>query len=127
AEADAAAAHVQKAAATLSKARRRAAGRLAGEVEARLGALAMPGGSFAIKVEPAPPGPAGADRVTFLFGANEGIAPAPVQRVASGGELSRLMLALELALGDAETPTLVFDEVDAGVGGAAGAAVGALL
>lgn len=117
----------EAAGAELSAARHQAAAVLTGEVTSRLPELALRDARVAIEVEAAEAGPTGADRVAFLFSANPGLPPAPVQKVASGGELSRLMLALELALADPDTPSLVFDEVDAGVGGAAGAAVGAML
>ena len=118
---------VDRAATRLTEARIDAAADLGAEVMARLPQLAMPGALFTIGVEAVEPGPAGADRVSFFFSANPGSPPQSLQKVASGGELSRLMLALELVLRDPTKPTLVFDEVDAGVGGAAGAAVGALL
>ncbi len=70
-------------------------------------------------------GPAGTDSVRFLIATNPGSAPGPLDRVASGGELSRLMLALKVVLSSGSAvPTLVFDEVDSGVGGATAAAVG---
>ncbi|HEV7519186.1 MAG TPA: DNA repair protein RecN, partial [Thermoanaerobaculia bacterium] len=70
-------------------------------------------------------GPAGVDQVVFLFAANPGEEPRPLARIASGGELSRIYLALQLAArGEGESATLVFDEVDAGVGGAEAAALG---
>ena len=68
----------------------------------------------------------GQDKVTFLFSANLGEPPAPLSTVASGGELSRLMLSLNVATGTA-SPTLIFDEVDAGLGGQTARSVGALL
>jgi DNA repair protein RecN (Recombination protein N) len=118
---------LERAATGLSRARRRAARQLAREVCARLPELALPSASVDVTVERAELGPSGADQVALLFAANEGAQPAPVHRVASGGELSRLMLALELCLFDPNVPSLVFDEVDTGVGGAAGAAVGLFL
>jgi DNA repair protein RecN (Recombination protein N) len=70
-------------------------------------------------------GPSGADAVRFLISTNPGQAPGALDRVASGGELSRLMLALKVVLSSGSAvPTLVFDEVDSGVGGATAAAVG---
>ncbi len=70
-------------------------------------------------------GPAGTDAVRFLIATNPGQAPGALDRVASGGELSRLMLALKVVLSSGSAvPTLVFDEVDSGVGGATAAAVG---
>ena len=70
-------------------------------------------------------GPSGSEAVRFLIATNPGQEPGPLERVASGGELSRLMLALKVVLSAGSTvPTLVFDEVDSGIGGATAAAVG---
>jgi DNA repair protein RecN (Recombination protein N) len=77
-------------------------------------------------VEPGPPTDDGHDQVTYLLAANPGERARPLARAASGGELSRAMLAARVVLSEAP-PTLVFDEVDAGIGGEAGAAVGRLL
>jgi len=99
-------------------ARRHAAPRLASATEAHLAELAMARARLVIDVG-ADPG----DDVTFLLAANPGSVPLPLARTASGGELARTMLALRLVLSDAP-PTLVFDEVDAGIGGAAATAVG---
>ena len=79
-----------------------------------------------VQIEPGEPTEDGADRVTFLLAPNPGESPRPLARAASGGELSRAMLAARVVLTDAP-PTLVFDEVDAGIGGEAGIAVGRLL
>ena len=114
------------AAASLSRARLGGAGSLAEAVTPHLRELAMPAAAFEVVVEPADPTDDGADRVTFLISANPGEPPRPLGRVASGGELSRAMLAARVVLSEAP-PTLVFDEVDAGIGGEAGAAVGRLL
>jgi DNA repair protein RecN (Recombination protein N) len=88
----------------------------------------MPKARLTVEVEAADPGEDGADRVVFLLAANAGEPAQPLAKVASGGELSRAMLGLRVALaerGDAgRGPVLVFDEVDAGIGGEAGAAVG---
>jgi len=97
--------------------RRRAAPRLAAEVQAHLPELAMPHARLEVEVE----GAAG-ERVALLLAANPGSPALPLQRVASGGELARTMLALRMVL-SAGPPTLVFDEVDAGIGGAAAVAV----
>jgi DNA repair protein RecN (Recombination protein N) len=110
----------------LSRARRAAAGPLAAAIEPHLRDLAMAQGRFEVVVEPNEPGDDGADDVTFLLGANPGEPARPLARVASGGELSRAMLALRVVL-SAAPPTLVFDEVDAGIGGEAGTAVGRLM
>lgn len=73
------------------------------------------------------PGPSGGDRVEMHFGSDKRLEPGPVASVASGGELSRLVLALRLAIGSSDTATLVFDEVDTGIGGATALAMGAKL
>jgi DNA repair protein RecN (Recombination protein N) len=87
--------------------------------------LAMPDARVDITVAPVEPGPSGADEVTFLLAANTGSELRPLHKGASGGELSRVMLALEVSLaGTSPVPTFVFDEVDAGVGGAAAVEVG---
>ncbi|WP_061966152.1 DNA repair protein RecN [Demequina aurantiaca] len=111
----------------LSHGRSRASTALADAVNNELGQLAMPDARFEIDVEPVEPGPSGADAVVMTLAAHPGTAPRPVAEAASGGELSRIMLAIEVALADrAAAPghTFVFDEVDAGVGGRAAIAVG---
>jgi DNA repair protein RecN (Recombination protein N) len=113
-------------ASALTRARRAAAGGLADAITPHLRELAMPSAAFEVVVEPADPTDDGADRVTFLLSANPGEPSRPLARVASGGELSRAMLAARVVLSEAP-PTLVFDEIDAGIGGEAGAAVGRLL
>ena len=120
-------ARLTAAAAVVSAGRGRAAARLAPTVTSVLHELALPHGRFEISLEPlAEVGRHGAERVAFRFGANLGEPLAPLQEVASGGELSRVMLALHAAAGSA-VPTLVFDEVDAGLGGRSGRAVGEVL
>jgi DNA repair protein RecN (Recombination protein N) len=99
--------------------RRRARTALANAVEGHLGDLAMASARFEVAVGPEDPG----DDVTFLLAANPGSALAPLAKVASGGELARAMLALRLVL-SAAPGVLVFDEVDAGIGGQAARAVG---
>jgi DNA repair protein RecN (Recombination protein N) len=112
-------------AARLSEARRAAAPRLAERVREELDALAMEGASFDVQLEPRDEiGPAGAERVELLLGPNPGVPAAPIREAASGGELSRVMLALMTVAGAGESRTLVFDEVDAGVGGQTARAVG---
>jgi DNA repair protein RecN (Recombination protein N) len=113
---------VERAAATVARARRKAAPELGARVQDHLRALAMPGARLEVTVD----GPGPADDVEFLLAANRGAAPLPLAKVASGGELARAMLAARLVLTDAP-PTLVFDEVDAGVGGEAALAVGRAL
>jgi DNA repair protein RecN (Recombination protein N) len=109
-------------------ARREAAPRLAERVREELAALAMENAAFEVEVEPrgeAPDiGPSGAERAEFMLGPNPGVPAAPIRDAASGGELSRVMLALMTVAGMGESRTLVFDEVDAGVGGQTARAVG---
>jgi len=116
-----------KAAAAVGAARRAAAPKLASAVQAHLGELAMAGARLGVHVGTEDPG----DDVAFWLAANPGEPAAPLAKVASGGELARTMLALRLVLstsGDTGTPgTLVFDEVDAGIGGEAALAVGRAL
>ena len=118
------------AAAAVGSARRAAAPRLATAVAARLHELAMPHAHLAVEVGSSPDDDPG-DDVTFLLAANPGSPLLPLTRVASGGELARAMLALRLVLADAGSgrgaATLVFDEVDVGIGGAAAVAVGEAL
>jgi DNA repair protein RecN (Recombination protein N) len=120
---------VAAAAGALTAARLAAAPPLAREVEKRLRELAMPAATFEVGVEAGDPvaaGEDGADDVTFLLAPNPGESARPLARAASGGELARAMLALRVVL-SAAPPTLVFDEVDAGIGGEAGTAVGRAL
>ncbi|HET6381424.1 MAG TPA: DNA repair protein RecN [candidate division Zixibacteria bacterium] len=116
---------LEEAAATLSVARAEAAGRLAERVNAELPPLGLPAGAFGVDLEPAELGPSGRDRAVFTFAPNPGEPPRPLARIASGGEASRLSLALKVVLAEAdETPVLVFDEVDAGIGGRHATALG---
>ena len=112
----------------LSKARNIAATRLSKQVEGELKALAMGGTQFQISVSHGEWTAAGVDQIAFMVSPNRGEDLKPLEKIASGGELSRIALALKTALGEADRhrglPTLVFDEIDAGVGGAAAAAVG---
>ena len=114
------------AAAALSAARVEAAARLAAEVTAELTLLAMPHARLGVDVRTTDRfTSSGADEVELMLAANTGSEPRPLAKGASGGELSRVMLALEVALaGTSPVPTFVFDEVDAGVGGAAAVEVG---
>ncbi len=112
-------------AARLSEARARAAPELAEQVRAELAALAMEGADFQVVLEPREEvGPAGAERAEFVLAPNPGVPAAPLREVASGGELSRVMLALMTVGGAGESRTIVFDEVDAGIGGQTARAVG---
>jgi DNA repair protein RecN (Recombination protein N) len=106
----------------VAAARRACAPDLAAEVEEHLAELAMPKARFTIEVAGDDP----ADDVTFLLAANPGLPAGPLAKVASGGELARTMLALRLVVSGAP-PILVFDEVDAGIGGDAAVAVGRAL
>ena len=112
-------------AARISAARREAAARFSQLVGVELAALAMPHARLSFEVSSANLGPWGADRVDLVFAANPGSEPRSLGRVASGGELSRVRLALEVVLAaDQEPVTMVFDEVDAGVGGKVAVEVG---
>lgn len=109
----------------LSEARREAGERLSVEVGAELEALSMKSARLVVDVREAELGSSGGDTVELLFAANSGSTPRPLAKGASGGELSRLMLSLEVVLADrSDVPTLVFDEVDAGIGGRAAVEVG---
>ncbi|MFC0627267.1 DNA repair protein RecN [Kribbella deserti] len=109
----------------IATARRDAAERLGKAVTGELGGLAMPHAQLTVEVHDSTPGPFGADEVEFCFAANPGSPARPLQKAASGGELSRVMLALEVILSDTHpVPTLVFDEIDAGIGGRAAVEVG---
>ncbi|OZB60770.1 MAG: DNA repair protein RecN [Lysobacterales bacterium 14-68-21] len=112
----------------LGASRRDAATRLAAEVGALMGELGMAGGTLAIELEPAgggDPDPQGRERCELLVSANPGQPPRPLRKVASGGELARISLAIEVAtLGKDTVGTMVFDEVDTGIGGAVAEVVG---
>jgi DNA repair protein RecN (Recombination protein N) len=126
AEEAALAGQVMELAAQLTGLRRAAAERFAVEVTAELTALAMPHASLTAAVtELEAPGPSGADEVELRLAAHPGAPPLPLNRGASGGELSRVMLAIEVVFAGADpVPTFVFDEVDAGVGGKAAVEIG---
>jgi DNA repair protein RecN (Recombination protein N) len=110
---------------TLRAARREAAGALAEAVIERLSALAMEGASFEARLSRRDGyGPSGGDEVEFLIAPNPGVPAGPLRETASGGELSRVMLALMGVAAEAGPMTLVFDEVDAGIGGQTARAVG---
>jgi DNA repair protein RecN (Recombination protein N) len=125
---------LQRDAAALTRARRKAARALEKEVEAALPPLAMPGARFCVSLPPSAASEglscaaSGAESPEFLFSANADLEPRPLRRVASGGELSRVFLALKTCLRRADPgTTLVFDEVDAGIGGSVADRVGAVL
>ncbi|MCC8363315.1 DNA repair protein RecN [Lysobacter sp. A6] len=127
-EIDAARAAWSTAAAALTQARTQAADALSASTTALIGELGMGGGRFSVSIEPntgADPDPHGAERIEFLVAANLGQPPRALRKVASGGELSRISLAIEVAaLGLDAVPTMVFDEVDSGIGGAVADIVG---
>jgi DNA repair protein RecN (Recombination protein N) len=114
----------------LSAARKAAAGKLDKAVKKELPPLKLERAEFITEIEsdPASPGPDGFDRVEFWVRTNPGARPGPMMKVASGGELARFLLALKVVLADrGSAPTLVFDEIDTGVGGAVSDAIGARL
>ena len=122
----------REAASALTASRQQAGDALAAEVSSLIGQLGMEGGRFEVALDPIAdprvPDPNGLERADFLVSANAGQPPRPLRKVASGGELSRISLAIEVAMqGLDPVPTMVFDEVDAGIGGAVAAAVGARL
>jgi DNA repair protein RecN (Recombination protein N) len=126
---EAAAAEHRRACDALSAKRAAGAERLAGAVTELLPALGLPGGRLRVDLAAlAEPRAVGAESITLLVKVNEGMDPRPLARVASGGELSRVMLALKVVLAHHDAvPTLVFDEVDQGIGGEVAARVGAAL
>ncbi len=127
-EADAARQAFIEAAEALSAARRRASAAFASEVTEAMRGLGMPEGLFEIDLrrrDPEHAGPSGLDEITYRITANAGQPPMPLSKVASGGELSRMSLAIQVIASDGSAiPTMVFDEVDAGVGGGVAEMVG---
>jgi len=113
-----------RAAASLRRARKTAGARLVGEARDHLGALGMAGAVLEVRLEEIEPGPEGGDRAELWFASDSKLEPAPLAVAASGGELSRLVLAVRLATRRPISTTLVFDEVDAGVGGATALSLG---
>jgi DNA repair protein RecN (Recombination protein N) len=128
AERDAAASSWREAAQRLAEARSVSAGRLGEAVSALMDELGMAGGRLLVELSPTgaiDPSPLGTEQAEFLVSANPGQPPRPLRKVASGGELSRIALAIEVAaLGMDAVPTMVFDEVDSGIGGAVAEVVG---
>jgi DNA repair protein RecN (Recombination protein N) len=112
----------------LSAGRKKAASRFARDVTAAMAGLGMPGGVFEINLKTRDiddPRPWGMDNIEFLISANPGQTPMPLSKVASGGELSRMSLAIQVIASDGSSiPTMVFDEVDSGVGGGIAEMVG---
>ncbi len=125
---NAAEAAFMRAAEALSKKRRKTASRFNAAVCEAMQGLGMPGGRFEAQLERKPPSRAGADGIDdieFLISANPGQAPQPLAKIASGGELSRMSLAIQVIASDgSRIPTMIFDEVDSGVGGGVAEMVG---
>ncbi len=117
---------LEKAAADLSKGRRKAAGPLGEKISTELRALGFTKATFAINLAPAPRlSASGGDEVEFIFAPNPGEAARPLRAIASSGEMARVMLAVKTTLAEVdEIPILIFDEVDANVGGETAAQVG---
>jgi DNA repair protein RecN (Recombination protein N) len=114
-----------KAARALSEARRKAAARLERSVTTELKPLRLERARFFTHIETGTGGPDGIDRIEFWVETNPGTRPGPLMKVASGGELARFLLALKVVLADrGSAPTLIFDEIDTGVGGAVADAIG---
>ncbi len=124
-EAEAAQSGYEFAARALSEARKKAAAALDAEVTAELAPLKLEGAHFTTEFRIEPEGPDGYDQVEFWVQTNPGTKPGPLMKIASGGELARFMLALKVVLADQNSaPTLVFDEIDTGAGGAVADAMG---
>ena len=112
----------------LRAARKRAARKLATAVTASMQELAMEGGKFEVALHVAEPGVSGIDTIEFMIAPHPGSAPAPLAKIASGGELARISLAIQVVSSAASrVATLIFDEVDAGIGGGVAERVGGLL
>jgi len=127
-EARAAAARYREAAEELSAARRSAGQKLDKAVNAELKPLKLERAQFSTQIDSEGEGPNGLDRVEFWVRTNPGTRPGPLMKVASGGELARFLLALKVVLADrGSAPTLIFDEIDTGVGGAVADAIGVRL
>ncbi len=109
----------------LGSLRRAKAAEFAAAVESKLAAIGFAAGRLEVGFEETEPGPSGMDQVEFLFSANVGEPPQPLRKIASSGELSRLMLALKTVLADADlVPVAIFDEIDVNIGGETAARVG---
>lgn len=125
---DKAAAAYMEVAGRLSARRVKAAAELGTQVTAAMQELSMSGGSFAIGLNSGEPGAHGLEQVEFLVAGHAGVAPRLLAKVASGGELARISLAISVITSNATTvPTLIFDEVDTGIGGGVAEVVGRLL
>jgi DNA repair protein RecN (Recombination protein N) len=112
----------------LSKARAKAAKALSAAVTTAMQELSMSGGKFEIALQPCEPASFGIEQIEFLVAGHAGTTPRPLAKVASGGELARISLAISVITSSATaTPTLIFDEVDSGIGGGVAEVVGRLL
>ncbi|SDE57789.1 DNA replication and repair protein RecN [Massilia sp. PDC64] len=112
----------------LSATRAQAAQRLSSQVSEAMQELSMSGGRFVVALNPCEPAVYGLEQVEFLVAGHAGVAPRPLAKVASGGELARISLAISVITANATTvPTLIFDEVDTGIGGGVAEVVGRLL
>ncbi len=112
----------------LSRVRTKAAKALGDAVTAAMQELSMTGGKFAIALQPCEPASYGLEQIEFMVAAHAGTTPRPLAKVASGGELARIALAISVITSSATaTPTLIFDEVDSGIGGGVAEVVGRLL
>jgi DNA repair protein RecN (Recombination protein N) len=121
-------ARYRQAAEALSAARKRTAQKLDKAVNAELKPLKLERAQFSTQIESEAEGPEGLERVEFWVRTNPGTRPGPLMKIASGGELARFLLALKVVLADrGSAPTLIFDEIDTGVGGATADAIGARL
>ena len=127
AEVDAADSAARAAAERLSQLRSHAAPALGAAVQEMVAGLALPGATFEVALQPQDLTEAGFETVEFMVATGAGETPRPLTKIASGGELSRIALALHLLVSGSQAATLVFDEVDAGVGGEAAQAVGRAL
>jgi DNA repair protein RecN (Recombination protein N) len=126
---DAAESATRELASQISASRHQVAGSVESSVEEMLRRLGIPHARLVVEITPAPaPKADGADRVRFLFTANPSMTPRPIEKTASGGEISRVMLALKtLSARSAGMPTVVFDEIDAGVSGRVADAMGDII
>lgn len=126
AQEQAALAQYQALAGQISKGRQLAASKMSVAVTAAMQELSMGGGCFEVALHPCEPGPFGVETVEFLVAGHAGSAPRSLAKVASGGEMARIALAITV-IAVSNTPTLIFDEVDSGIGGAVAEVVGRLL
>ncbi|MDL2218798.1 DNA repair protein RecN [Ruminococcaceae bacterium OttesenSCG-928-O06] len=119
---------MERLAAALTKARKEAFGRLNAEISEALAYLNMPGITMVLAEKTVPCGPRGADEMEFYIATNPGETPKPLAKIASGGELARIMLAIKSALADRDAvPTVIYDEIDTGISGLAAGRIGQLL